>query len=101
MIISNPPFYIVSKLLSSDGLFTTIIPFKEEQAFIQLAASFGLFPSKILRVKGNPTSEIKRSLIEFCFKEAVVSEDELIIEIKRHEYTLAYQELTKAFYLKM
>lgn len=128
LIISNPPFYSedvssgntfrdtarqnqslpfdellegVSKLLSSDGLFTTIIPFKEETGFIELAASVGLFPNRILRVKGNPSTEIKRSLLEFSFKEAKVSEDELTIEIKRHEYTLAYQELTKAFYLKM
>lgn len=128
LIISNPPFYSedvssgnasrdaarqnqslpfdellegVSKLLSSDGLFTTIVPFKEETSFITLAASFGLYPNKILRVKGNPSAEIKRSLLEFSFKEMEVMENELTIEIKRHEYTLAYQELTKAFYLKM
>jgi tRNA1Val (adenine37-N6)-methyltransferase len=91
----------VSKLLSKDGLFTTIIPFKEERDFIKIAASYGLFPNRILRVKGNPSAEIKRSLLEFSFKETKATEEELIIEIKRHEYTFAYQELTKAFYLKM
>lgn len=128
LIISNPPFYSedvssgnssrdvarqnqslpfdellegVSKLLSSDGLFATIIPHKEEKAFIILAASFGLYPSRVLRVKGNPSAEIKRSLLEFSFSNLKPREDELIIEIKRHEYTLAYQELTKSFYLKM
>jgi tRNA1Val (adenine37-N6)-methyltransferase len=128
LIISNPPFYSeevssgntsrdtarqnqslpfdelldgVSKLLSSDGLFATIIPFKEEQGFIQLAASFGLFPKRVLRVKGNLTSEIKRSLLEFSFKKNKVKEEELTIEIKRHQYTFEYQELTKTFYLKM
>jgi len=128
LIISNPPFYTeaissgntsrdtarqnqalpfvellkgVSKLLSSEGTFATIIPFKEETNFIELANSFGLFASHILRVKGNPSSEIKRSLLEFGFKEKKISENELTIELKRHEYTLAYQELTKDFYLKM
>ncbi len=128
LIISNPPFYSeavtsgntsrdtarqnqslpfdellegVSKLLSPDGLFTTIVPFKEEQAFVRLAASFGLFPNRILRVKGNSSVEVKRSLLEFGFKESDVSEDELTIEIKRHEYTEQYIELTKEFYLKM
>ncbi|MFS4493212.1 tRNA1(Val) (adenine(37)-N6)-methyltransferase [Maribacter sp. 2308TA10-17] len=128
LIISNPPFYAedvssgntsrdtarqnqslpfdellegVSKLLAKDGLFATIIPHKEEISFIRLATSFGLFPNRILRVKGNPSAEIKRSLLEFSFKESELSEDELTIEIKRHEYTLPYQELTKAFYLKM
>ncbi len=128
LIISNPPFYAedvssgipsrdtarqnqslpfdellegVSKLLSTDGLFATIIPFKEEKAFINLGASFGLFPHRILRVKGNPSVEMKRSLLEFSFNQKDVLEDELTIEIKRHEYTFEYQELTKAFYLKM
>ena len=128
LIISNPPFYTedvssgntsrdnarqsqslpfnellegVAKLLSSNGLFATIIPFKEETSFISLAASFGLFPERILRVKGNSNAEIKRSLLEFSFKKVEILEEELTIEIKRHEYTFAYQELTKAFYLKM
>ena len=128
LIICNPPFYTedvssghtardkarqnqslpfdellegVSKLLSHDGRFTTIIPFKEEEEFIKLAATFGLFTNRILRVKGNPSAEIKRSLLEFNFKESEVSEDELTIEIKRHEYTKEYIELTKEFYLKM
>jgi len=128
LIISNPPFYMedvssgntsrdnarqnqslpfdelldgVSKLLSPDGLFTTIIPFKEELNFTALAASLGLFLNRALRVKGNPSAEIKRSLLEFSFKESKVHEEELTIEIKRHQYTFKYQELTKAFYLKM
>lgn len=128
LIISNPPFYSedvssgseardkarqnqslpfdellegVSKLLSSAGIFATIIPFKEEATFIHLANSFGLFPNRILRVKGNSSAEIKRSLLEFSFKETAVAEDELTIEVKRHEYTQDYINLTKVFYLKM
>ncbi len=128
LIISNPPFYSedvssgntsrdnarqnqslpfdellegVSELLSLGGLFSTIIPFKEESDFIKLAASFRLFPKRILRVKGNPSAEIKRSLLEFSFKEGDILEEELTIEIKRHVYTKKYIELTKDFYLKM
>ncbi len=128
LIISNPPFYSedvssgntsrdtarqnqslpfdellegVSKLLSSDGLFTTIIPHKEEASFIRLAASYALFPHRILRVKGNTSAEIKRSLLEFSFKDGEILENELIIEIKRHQYTEDYINLTKEFYLKM
>lgn len=128
LIISNPPFYSedfssgnisrdnarqnqslpfdeliegVSKLLSPNGLFTTIIPFKEERDFIDLAASYGLFPNRVLRVKGNPSSEIKRSLLEFSFNESRTLEDELTIELKRHKYTKEYISLTKEFYLKL
>ncbi len=128
LIISNPPFYSddfksqnkqrdlarfseampfehliesVSKLLSDDGRFSVVIPFKEEEKFIALASDVNLFPNPILRVKGNSTSTIKRSLIEFSFKEQKVKTEELTIETSRHQYTQDYINLTKDFYLKM
>ena len=128
LIISNPPFYSedyktenesrdlarfnnampfehliesASKLLSENGTFSVIIPFKEEKAFIDLASKVKLYPNTILHVKGNPTSEIKRSLISFSFRESDIIIDELIIETARHQYTEDYINLTKDFYLKM
>ena len=128
LIISNPPFYSedyksqnkqrdmarfadalpfshliesVSKLLAIDGVFSVIIPFKEQQDFIELASKFNLFPIRILHVKGNPDSEIKRSLLEFSFQKNSVTIETLIIETLRHQYTQDYINLTKDFYLKM
>jgi tRNA1Val (adenine37-N6)-methyltransferase len=128
LIVSNPPFYSesvssgdsdrdtarqnrslpfnellegVSKLLSKEGVFATIVPFKDEEKFLHLAESFGLFSKKILRVRGNPSTEIKRSLLEFSFSKTSVSEGELTIEKERHQYTEKYIGLTKDFYLKM
>ncbi len=128
LIVSNPPFYsettenektarnrarqtaylpfgelleAVGELLAPKGAFATILPYAEEKKFIALAASHRLFPKRIMRVRGNPTTKLKRSLIEFTKSESTPTETELTIEIKRHEYTLAYQELTKDFYLKM
>lgn len=128
LIVSNPPFYSeevssgnssrdiarqnqslpfnelidgVYQLLAPTGVFSTIIPFKEENQFIGLAVKIGLHPNRITRVKGNPKSEIKRSLLEFSYHKKEVKEDELIIETERHQYTKKYIELTKSFYLKM
>ena len=128
LIISNPPFYSedyktdndqrdlarftdampfghlienASKLLSETGVFAVIIPFKEEASFVKLASHFNLFPNRILHVKGNPTSGIKRSLMEFSFRESVIKTNTLIIETSRHQYTQDYINLTKDFYLKM
>ena len=128
LIISNPPFYSedfktedtqrdlarfsdampfthlvdsVSKLLIEDGTFCTIIPFKEEVNFIDLASKVGLHINKICRVRGNETTELKRSLLELSFRESVIKTDELVIEMARHEYTEDYKNLTKDFYLKM
>lgn len=128
LIISNPPFYTddfkskntsrdlarfedalpfeelieaASLLLSDNGIFSVIIPFKEEERFISMCKELDLFPLKITRVKGTPTSEIKRSLLAFCRMEQIPLIDELVIEISRHNYTPEYIELTKDFYLKM
>ena len=128
LIISNPPFYTddyksdntsrdlarfedalpfeelieaAALLLSDNGIFSVIIPFKEEERFVAMCKELYLFPLKITRVKGTPTSEIKRSLLAFCRIEQTALIDELVIEISRHNYTPEYIELTKEFYLKM
>ena len=129
LIVSNPPFYsedyktenesrdlarfqdampfeqlleAADLLLSEHGIFTVIIPFKEEENFIALANEFELYPLKITRVKGTPTTEIKRSLLAFSRNETTdLPIDELVIETARHVYTQEYIGLTKDFYLKM
>jgi tRNA1Val (adenine37-N6)-methyltransferase len=129
LIVSNPPFYAedyktenkqrdlarfqdalpfedlveaADLLLSENGIFAVIIPFKEETRFIDLCAETELFPVKVTRVKGTPNSETKRSLLAFKrYELPVLTPDELIIETARHQYTPEYIELTKDFYLKM
>ena len=91
-----------SVLLSDIGVFCVIVPFTAEENFVALAAENALFPMKITRVKGTPTTEIKRSLLAFSRTETKdFPIDELVIETARHEYTSAYIELTSDFYLKM
>lgn len=129
IIVSNPPFYsedfksnneqrdlarfqdampfeqlieAAALLLSEKGVFSVIIPFKEESTFLALAHKQELYPLKMTRVKGTPTSETKRSLLAFsrnCNADSTV--EELIIETERHCYTPEYITLTKDFYLKM
>lgn len=129
LIVCNPPFYsedyktdneqrdlarfsdampfeqlieAADLLLSENGIFSLIIPFKEEEKFIALAHEFELYPIKITRVKGTPTSETKRSLLAFSRnKQNDFLIDELIIETARHIYTKEYIALTQDFYLKM
>lgn len=128
LIVSNPPFYTddyksgdeqrdaarftdslpfeelieaADFFLSENGILSVIIPFKEEEKFLALAKEKALFPLKITRVKGTPTTEIKRSLLAFCRIEQTPIIDELVIETARHQYTPEYIELTSAFYLKM
>lgn len=129
IIISNPPFYsedyktdnsqrdlarfqdampfeelveAADLLLSENGIFAVIIPYKEEERFIDLCAEVELFPVKVTRVKGSHTTPIVRSLLAFKrYELSALTADELVIEINRHEYTDDYINLTKDFYLKM
>lgn len=92
----------VSKLLSPKGQFSVIIPFSEQQKFISIAEDYMLFPSVIVEVRGQPTSPIRRTLLNFRrTKTDAVSKQELIIEEGRHNYTQEYKDLVKDFYLNM
>ena len=128
LIVSNPPFYTagfetensarnkarstsflsfkelvegVVNIISKNGKFVVILPFLEEPNFISLAAKNNLFLNRVCRVQGNSLSEIKRTLLEFSLTKTNIKEEHLIIELSRHQYTEAYVNLTKDFYLKM
>ncbi len=128
LIICNPPFYsedyktkdnsrdlarfqdampfehlifAVANLLSENGRLSVIIPHKEEIKFVELSSKVGLSLCRKLHVKGNPDSDVKRSLLEFSFKKTKLQTSVLVIETSRHKYTEDYINLTKDFYLKM
>ncbi|WP_417363695.1 tRNA1(Val) (adenine(37)-N6)-methyltransferase [Galbibacter sp.] len=91
----------VSKLLTPQGQFNTIIPYKEHLNFIDLAENVGLYPSRLTYVKGTPDRETKLVLMAFSFHEVSAVFDKLVIELERHVYTEEYINLTKDFYLDM
>lgn len=126
LIVSNPPFYTedlpksisskhiakfesslpfeelingVSKILSLDGVFSVIIPYKEQVKFLALALKQDLFPFKITNVKGNENVDYKRSLLAFAKEKKECEVIELILEIERNIYTTDYKELIKDFLL--
>jgi tRNA1Val (adenine37-N6)-methyltransferase len=128
LIICNPPFYAEDyktktlqrnqarfqdalpfkdliagayKLLSPKGQFSVIIPYSEEDKFVELAKEHKLHTEHITRVKGHKTAPIKRSLISLSFNKVEKIEDKLVIEVSRHNYTEAYKNLVKDFYLKL
>lgn len=129
-IISNPPFYTstikqntiddsramarhsqslsfetlinsISILLAKNGSCAFIIPFDEEQDFLELASNSRFFPNRITRVRGNENAKFKRSLLQMSYQETKPEISELIIEKERHIYTQEYIDLVKDYYLKM
>lgn len=128
LIISNPPFYTetpttndlqrniarftdalpfehlvisAAHLLKERGRFSVILPKKEENNFIALAAAQGLFLLRKCDVRGTSTTPIIRVMLEFSFLETDTISEELVIENARHDYTEKYVALVKDFYLKM
>ena len=128
VIVSNPPFFTVNDLvnfdarkqarqqemltfsdllektatlLNKEGRACFIIPSDQKDVFCELALQNGLKLAKIVYVKGNYSTPIKRVLLEFSFETKQIMEETLIIEEERHQYTQEYIELTKDFYLKM
>ena len=128
LIVSNPPFYTstykqldknramarhteslsyenlieaVAKLLNKTGSCAFIIPFSEEENFVEIAKKHHLFLNRKTHVKGHETSMVKRSLLQFYFEENTLVSKQLIIEKSRHVYTSDYIRLVQDFYLKM
>lgn len=127
VIVSNPPYFnntfqaenvgrnqarqnsslpfrqLVEKtkqLLSAKGKANFIIPYQEEECFLQYAAKENLFPYKITHIKGHQNAPIKRSLLCLQNEKSAIEKSMLCIEKSRHNYTADYIELTKDFYLK-
>lgn len=128
LIVSNPPFHTedyptgnksrdqarfssalpflellqgTAQLLAKNGIFSVIVPKSRETHFVKLALEHHLHLQKRTEVRGNATSSIKRSLLQFGFQKKKLISDLLVIERSRHEYTDDYIALTKDFYLKM
>lgn len=127
-IVCNPPFFInstptpdsgrtlarhcsslphtelivhVARLLSPGGTFSVILPVNEAKELIAYAQLHQLYPRRITRVHPTPTKAPKRYLIQFSTDPAAIIEDELVIELSRHQYSKEYIGLTRDFYLSM
>ena len=126
LIFSNPPFYdgslqnpdrrksgarhccdlsfgeicsFCSDFLRAEGRFCVILPSDRETSFLRCAASFGLFPFRIIRIRTTADKKEKRIVMEFCRKRTIpVSEESLVLQegsAKSREYC----NLTSEFYL--
>lgn len=89
-----------SDILKENGKLNLILPYLEGTMFILKAAEKGLYCVRQTKVLPNPDREPKRLLLEFMKIKKPLVEQEIIIELnKRHEYSDAYKNLTKDFYL--
>jgi tRNA1Val (adenine37-N6)-methyltransferase len=90
-----------SRLLKEEGRLQLIMPYIEGNVFIAEANKYGLYCTRILKIKPLPTSDVRRLILTFSRFTEETSESFLTIEHgKRHEFTEEYINLTKDFYLR-
>ncbi|MDR2037105.1 MAG: methyltransferase [Bacteroidales bacterium] len=128
LVICNPPFFIRSfksedkkrnlarhndtlshedllsasmKLLSSDGIVAVVLPATEARLFLETAASHGLYPKRQLQIQSYPSKPPHRLLLELSKTNGSVESSILSIENhERTDFTDAYKEMTREFYVK-
>jgi len=86
-----------SRYLRPEGRLSLILPSEEETALLRAAASFGLFPFHLLRIRTTPAKAPRRIIAEFSGTRTAVEEDELTLQDGSARST-AYSSLTEDFY---
>lgn len=128
LIVSNPPFFkkslkspnhtrnfarhdstlsfsdIIAQssvLLTERGRLALILPQDCKQQILDVSAIAGLHVLRITHVFPLPHKPAKRILVELSkdWPTSVCTEDNLIIELSRHQYSDEFKMLTNGFYL--
>ena len=92
---------VINRLLTTDGQFAVVLPAESRLSFNRLCEQQDLHCVRRCDVYPTPTAAAKRVLLQYgrnsidCF-----DADDLVVEIRRHEYSPAFRQLTKDFYLK-
>jgi len=129
LIVSNPPYFINSlkapsedrnvarhtdsltheelisnaiHLLKPEGRICIILPVNEALLCRDFALCNGLFCTREVKVIPKPTTNPKRTLLEFRLQPIQQEVSELVIESnERHHYSEEFSLLAKDFYLKL
>lgn len=91
----------VDRILEAEGKFSLILPPDQAQNCMAEAEKNRLFLSRLTDVIPITGKSTKRMLLEFSRQIQIPDKNELILEISHHDYTEAYRNLTRDFYLKM
>jgi tRNA1Val (adenine37-N6)-methyltransferase len=128
LVISNPPYFVNSwlppenkrsqarhaqllpfedllrhshRLLAPGGRLAVILPYTEGLMFINLARSFGLFPSRRTAFRSRAHKPLERVLVELSSEGGYEQpENELVLYTHGDTWSDEYRSLTRAFYLR-
>ena len=88
-----------SKILSSEGIFSVIIPSESAQEFENLAQDFDLHLVRKVNIFGIENGVLKRNVLEFSKKKSALETLDFTIEKSPRKYSDQYLELTKEFHV--
>ena len=88
-----------SKILSSEGIFSVIIPSESAQEFENLAEYFDLHLVRKINIFGIENGVLKRNVLEFSKKKSALEILDFTIEKSPRKYSDQYLELTKEFHV--
>ena len=88
-----------SKILSSEGIFSVIIPSESAQEFENLAEDFDLYLVRKVNIFGIENGVLKRNVLEFSKKKSALETLDFTIEKSPRKYSDQYLELTKEFHV--
>jgi tRNA1Val (adenine37-N6)-methyltransferase len=91
----------VANLLTSNGKASFIFPHDALEKWKISSEKFSLFPVRITLVKSSPNHPPHRAMVTFTNEKIQeIVEDELCIYAQKGVYSIEYQNLTSAFYLR-
>ncbi len=95
-------FERIASLLRDKGIANLILPFESFERARKLAQDNYLFLKRYCLVKGHKDAPVKRVLMSLSReKSEEIKDEQIIVEIARHQYTKAYYDLVQPFYLKL
>lgn len=126
-ILSNPPYFVdsllspneartnarhtttltfealahsASRLLSTEGVVSLILPYDAVADMTLAAVRAGLFLVRRMDVRSKPSGAPLRSLLEYSPRPAALQREELTIHSVGGDFSSEYRALTRDFYLK-
>lgn len=128
LVVSNPPFYVedtfcpdsqknaakhasslpfrqlingAARVMGKGGTLSVIVPYSVANDFIGLAALSELYLQRRCDVRSSMRKPFKRSLLSFSTIVSTTERTELTLRDADNQYTEAYRNLTREFYLGM
>ncbi len=89
----------VKKLISEEGKFALILPYKEGKEFADISMNYGLYCNRAVNIKPYKSKDINRVVMELSRTKQTYESHELIIRNDDGSYTQDYKNLTRDYYL--